>query len=353
MPVALADSSVWGLGLVLILSGGASCGGAPPGGPDLAVMPVRSPVTADPEALEQQLARDFISLYGDGFDELVLWPDHRLSMPSESFSRVSNTTSGIGVPLFDHGVQYGSTRLLGVIRMGHVWESADLADGAELRDAQAPLTILLHESGHAFSAHLGYRDESGTERADWLGRQQAHWSFFADTGGSPLGGNAWQEDRGGLFSASPIRGRGYCDFDLYAMGLLPAEHVAPMQLLTEVSSACGLCDADRAIAGVTVAARARWIRAGDVVAALGPRQPGRGPSVLRQAWIYLYPLGQGPDPELQRRLARLQQRWPGVYEAATRGLGTVATSLSLGPDPFSGRSPQTPSVRFATEPRSL
>lgn len=329
MPVAHGPCFGAVLSAVLVLSGGASCGRAPPGGPDLAVMGVRIPLNPDPDALEQQIARDFIAVHGDGFDELVFFPDHRLSMPSEYFSRVSNRTSGIGVPLFDHGARYGSTRLLGVISMGHVWESADLADGAELRDPQAPLTVLLHESGHTFSAHLRYLDESGALQGDWLGRQESHWTFFADTGGSPLGGNAWREQRAGIFSTSPIRGQGYCDFDLYAMGLLPAAAVAPMQLLTEVGPDCDLCEGDRAITSLTISARARRIGAGDVVAALGPRQPVSGPAVLRQAWIYLFPEGQAPDPELQRRLARLQQRWPGVYEAATRGLGAVTTSLLI------------------------
>lgn len=297
--------------------------------PELAPVAVAAGEASDPDALLPALAQKFLSEHADAFDELVLWPDHRLLMPLQYYKRVRSDTAGLGIPPQDDGARYGSTRLRGIIAMGHEWESADTDDSAELRDPHAPLRVLLHESGHAFGAHLSYKRSAGDTRNDWLGRQAAHWSFFADTGGSPLGGNRWQAAQDGAFHASPDPAQGlrYCDFDLYAMGLLPAAAVAPMRVLTDVAAPCLGCGGDHAIAETAVVAQAQLVDIADVIAALGPRTPAQGPQTIRQAWLYLYPEGQEADRQLLWRLSRLRRRWPAIYSQATRGAGAVETTL--------------------------
>lgn len=65
-----------------------------------------------------------------------------------------------------------------------------------------------------------------------LGRQQAHWSYFANTGGSPLEGNLWQTFLDGQTQFyTPFASGAFSDLDLYLMGVLPADQVSPIQLL--------------------------------------------------------------------------------------------------------------------------
>jgi hypothetical protein len=63
-----------------------------------------------------------------------------------------------------------------------------------------------------------------------LGRDLAHWSYFMNTGGSPMEGNAWTEPSPGVF----LTGNGSLTFsplELYLMGLAPAASVSPFWII--------------------------------------------------------------------------------------------------------------------------
>jgi len=66
-----------------------------------------------------------------------------------------------------------------------------------------------------------------------------------------------------------------------------------------------------------------------IIAVEGERDPNQGLSAreLRQAWIFVFPEGGGPDPDLVERLEFLSQSWEMFFAAATGGLGSVATDL--------------------------
>ena len=65
-----------------------------------------------------------------------------------------------------------------------------------------------------------------------LGRDKAHWSYFMNSGGSPVEGNSWIELTPGVFRTQivPIR---FSQLDLYLMGLLPASAVDPFFVIAE------------------------------------------------------------------------------------------------------------------------
>jgi len=65
-----------------------------------------------------------------------------------------------------------------------------------------------------------------------LGRDRAHWSYFMNSGGSPVEGNAWAEITPGVFRTSlvPIR---FSQLDRYLMGLIPASAVEPFFVIAE------------------------------------------------------------------------------------------------------------------------
>ena len=90
-----------------------------------------------------------------------------------------------------------------------------------------------HEIGHRWSARVHSGDADVL-----LGREGAHWSYFVDSGGSPLEGNVWTDLGGGRFSAdTPLARRRFSELDLYLMGVLPAPAVAPLRVLASESEA--------------------------------------------------------------------------------------------------------------------
>jgi|GEM_PF-1982377 len=94
-----------------------------------------------------------------------------------------------------------------------------------------------HEVGHRWGARL-HALIDGVDSSELLGRQLEHWSYFLNSGGSPLEGNVWSDLGGGQYQADTPLGPGtFSDLDLYAMGVLPADQVRPQQLLRPAAAA--------------------------------------------------------------------------------------------------------------------
>lgn len=88
-----------------------------------------------------------------------------------------------------------------------------------------------HELGHRWGARM-HALIDGVDSTELLGRQLQHWSYFLNSGGSPLEGNIWTDLGAGQYQADTPLGPGtFSDLDLYAMGVLPAAAVRPQQLL--------------------------------------------------------------------------------------------------------------------------
>jgi hypothetical protein len=65
-----------------------------------------------------------------------------------------------------------------------------------------------------------------------LGRDRAHWSYFYNSGGSPLEGNNWTETTPGVFRAGAPTYR-FSPLDLYMMGVMAPEEVPPSFVIAE------------------------------------------------------------------------------------------------------------------------
>jgi MYXO-CTERM domain-containing protein len=61
---------------------------------------------------------------------------------------------------------------------------------------------------------------------------RAHWSYFFNSGGSPMEGNLWTEFSPGMFRTERPTFR-FSPFDLYLMGLIPASQVPPTFVIAE------------------------------------------------------------------------------------------------------------------------
>ena len=94
-----------------------------------------------------------------------------------------------------------------------------------------------HEVGHRWGARV-HALIDGVDSTELLGRDQEHWSYFLNSGGSPLEGNSWTDLGQGQYAAATALGPGrFSDLDLYAMGVLPASQVPPQLLLRPATAA--------------------------------------------------------------------------------------------------------------------
>lgn len=89
-------------------------------------------------------------------------------------------------------------------------------------------TAFLHEIGHRWGARVDARRDGVTYRL--TGREGGHWSYFLDSGGSPLEGNRFDPEPP-LRTATPPLRLDYSPLDLYLMGVLEPDAVGPIRLL--------------------------------------------------------------------------------------------------------------------------
>jgi hypothetical protein len=73
----------------------------------------------------------------------------------------------------------------------------------------------------------------------------------------------------------------------------------------------------------------REVSIGDVVAAMGPRNPpaSRSPRLHRQAWVYVVGLGRTADPAAIEKLETIRRAFEGFFLEATGGRMSVETRL--------------------------
>jgi hypothetical protein len=144
-----------------------------------------------------------------------------------------------------------------------------------------------------------------------------------------MGGNKWESLGDSLYQASPVVQVAYSQLDLYLMGLIPAESVAPLQLLTQVRPVEAAALTGRVSSPVTVQADMMDISIDQIIEVEGRRDPevGFNAKTLRQAWIYVY---QSPSSSSQLELSRIQElqdQWGDFFNQATGGLSKMEVDL--------------------------
>jgi hypothetical protein len=325
-------------GALIPLSGG--CGADPwsahPTPVDIAVISL-TPGIVNREALAQA-ARLFYAEYPDDFDMIVLWSAPEFAPGYSFYLPVQNDVPGIGQAhfgreFFNDSAEFGSTRLQGIIWMSPDWRTKD----ASAEDPASALGTLAHETAHRWAAAPYFAEDNG-HLSDGLLAGTAHWGFFLDTGSSPLGGNRWEHVKGSLYRATPVRTTLFCDLDLYLMGLITADDVPPIMLLTRPRTETGepdtrfRVDSGRVTEVITIAADAESVTISQIVAAEGLRRADEGfaAAEIRQAWVYVVSEAASPPDSDLEKLEAMQARWSRFFDTATRGLGSVTTVLQPG-----------------------
>jgi hypothetical protein len=274
-------------------------------------------------------SRQFYAEFADNYDQLVVWSDTRV-VDSDTFAfetTVHNEITGIGQEVVSLADAYGSGgRLSSLVVMDDLAKYP--SDPAQRANGEnTTLALVAHETGHRWGATLQFRDASGASSDAWLGRQRAHWSFFCDSDASVLEGNEIEDQGGGSFRTTGAVSR-YGPFDLYAMGLLGESEVPPTFYVQSPTGASQ--DRDSAPrTGVAFTGTRRDVSIGDVVAAMGPRNPpaSRAPRVHRQAWVYVVGRGRTADPAAIAKLETIRRAFEGFFSDATGGRMSVETRL--------------------------
>ncbi|HSN56104.1 MAG TPA: hypothetical protein VLT32_15625, partial [Candidatus Sulfomarinibacteraceae bacterium] len=300
---------------------------------DVYVLPFEYPETydrylpgqVDNVAARQWVARSFLEHNPDAYDFLAVattfpfdagWgpygdPTHGL------YWAIRNDTSGIGLPLFDVAQDYGSSRLQGYI---------DVNDLELVRDPQGVLdakrfqVVLNHELGHRWLAFCRYDAGSGPPSDGLLGVDDSHWSYLLDSDGSFMYGSRWRDNGDGTFTATEVRQR-YSELDLYLMGMLGADEVAPFELLESPAVAPDQYPE----LGATVTATPTTVAIDQVIAAEGARLPAaaEAPRELRAAMVLLVAPGTQPTAEQLGFLDDARRSWSRSFFARTGGRGVL------------------------------
>jgi hypothetical protein len=274
-------------------------------------------------------SRLFYGEFADDYDQLVFWSDTRV-VESGTFAyetTVDNAIAGIGQDIVHLASAYGSGgRLASVVVMDDLAKyPADPA--ARANGENTTLALVAHETGHRWGATLRFRDTEGVASQAWLGRQNAHWSFFCDSDASVLEGNDIEDLGGGSFRTVGADQR-YGPFDLYAMGLL-GESEVPRTFYVESPSGATQNKESAPQTGVTFSGTRREVTIADVVAAMGHRDPpaSRSPRTHRQAWVYVVSRGRTADPAAIAKLEAIRAAFEGFFLGATGGRMSVETRL--------------------------
>jgi len=259
------------------------------------------------------------SRYGDEFDFLTFFTDFSVPFGYSFWSPIYFRTEGIR-PYAPYDVRsaWNSDRLQGFhfINPGHVDN----------------MGVYLQEFGHQWGSYVYFADAADSEFVYTnllLDGEPGHWDFFMDDTHSPMNydfqftpfmSTHWEQrtDDPTLFDYHATEAIGYCDLDLYLMGLIPPGEVSPLYYISGSGQ----------VGTQTYSGTADTVTVEQVIHAMGPRNapPGLREDHFRNAWILVTKDGNAAV-KTAAHIDDVRQSFELHYTAATRCLGHVDTSL--------------------------
>lgn len=211
----------------------------------------------------KELSQLFYEHFADNYQTIIVVPSATALVSYGAFyRRVANDVSGIGLPVHDDGLSYGSA---GVLR------------GVALMVGTVNHALVAHELGHQWGNYFDWQRISGIRMADtvhtplWADRESSISARLAPFMRVVEAGRAWET----ALAPSPVR---YHPMLLYAMGRLSREDVPPVVIFDDQQQSLGN------LPGTAVRGPARSLTIEDVVAAHGARS-GSAPSEWRVAVV--------------------------------------------------------------------
>jgi hypothetical protein len=200
-----------------------------------------------------------------------------------------------------------------------------------------PITIN-QELGHKWCCFV--RESTGAASAtELLGRDDSHWSYFLDTGASPMEGNSWIDAAGSAFTtdtASVYAGgfglTPFSELDLYVMGLVPPSEVDPFFVIQD-PDVMGQRDLYNDIINrssppqyaddVTITGTRFDFSIDDVIARNGPRVPATWDGNLVVAFVLIVQPGEATNSAILEQFADIVDDSENVWWEATGHRSTL------------------------------
>ncbi len=289
------------------------------------------------EFAQQQLYRaepdEFIFIYiFTAFDGQV---------PAFFYAPEANDTLGIGTGTMDRN---GRSPREGLIFMNYwrAFEQMFGQGGAQFVRGQAR-SVFNQEAGHRWGAFTPVRD-AGNDFM--LGRDDSHWSYFLHTGGSPMEGNAWNDNQNGTFTTvTGYNNWRFSDLDLYLMGLMPPTEVAPFFVIMApqignqrdlYGQRLGVASPPQILQPVTLRGTRRDITIDEVTANHGLRRPayGAAPNRWRVAFLMVGNRSATLTETQKVRFEEMVDDYALGFKEGTRNRGEL-DYLFFQPDPKS------------------
>jgi hypothetical protein len=310
-------------------------GVAPGGGARLRFQDLSAPARAEGALLERfseqesvdlvAVAGRFASQHPGVHDQLVVYTSRPLNPLGGTLAfevTLRNTTSGIGTPELDAGAEW---------QAGPGLQSVVFMDTARVYRDVDGFEVLGHEVGHRWLASLRFQPAAGETGRELMSGDGVHWSFFADTDASVLGGNDTAALGGDRFETVDVARR-YGPLDQYAMGLRAPAGTEPTVLYAtpdDFRPARAYRSSTSPEVGVSFTARPRPVQVSEVAAVMGPRQ---GPDAetaraWRVAFVLVSEAGSADQAEHLQTVARIRRNFEAWFEAATGGRGRALTGL--------------------------
>ncbi|HEY2946701.1 MAG TPA: CARDB domain-containing protein, partial [Vicinamibacteria bacterium] len=289
-------------------------------------------------AARAAVARRFYESHGDFYDFLVVFTNFQFNTAEASafHSLIRNDVRGIGLPIVDNGLPFGSPgRLKGYIDMADISRysqsplSLDPADPGFGRT----LNVLAHEAAHQWMTEARFRDATGRISDDLL-KGDGHWSYLLDSDASVMYGADWVSRDDGSYAAARVQDT-YFNLDLYLMGLLDASRVTPFTLLRNPAVSRNAIPVE----GSVVPADPETVTIDQVIAAEGRRSPGfpDSPKAFRMGFVFLTRPGTEPSVQELEAVDRVRRFFAGHFFAVTRGVAIADTALAeVPPSPRAG-----------------
>jgi subtilase family serine protease/flagellar hook assembly protein FlgD len=277
-----------------------------------------------------QVGLSFYETHADAYDFLVVFTNFPFATSDATafhlFGR--NDVRGIGKSLGPIGpVVFGSpARLKGWIDMSDIAQYRQRPFSVTPGDVGLlqTLNVLAHEVGHQWLAEATYRRDE-VSRSDLLGRDGVHWSYLLDSDGSLLYGADWRDNGDGTFTAARVM-EGYSPLDLYLMGFLPKEKVAPLLLLQNPAIDPQRINKEGEVVAATGTTQ---VQIQDLIDDMGPREPGFAFSQkeFRLGFVFLTRPGTEPSPEDLEAVEKIRRAFGAHFFALTRGVAWADTTL--------------------------
>ncbi len=276
----------------------------------------------------------FYEHFEDRYGQMIVWFDFPLTTgdgDGASQFTLKNDVQGIGVPAYDLSRFLGLSGLESYVQMGRL-DRYPSDPQANVVDTYSTMDLLAHQVGHRWlgmvthaSYYGGNQGGSSLNLLDFPNLE--HWSFYAHTDGSVLGGNAYEDNGDGTFTTAGATSK-YCPLDLYLMGLIPATDVPDFYYLQGVPMD-GLPSSSTPRIGVTTTGNRVDVGMWQVTESMGPRVPpaAEAPDVFNMAFVLLTRDGEPPSAESLEKLDYFRRYWHRYFKEATDFNGRVNTTL--------------------------